>query len=105
MSIDYLILIGNSISMRISCPMHGASYPKKWLEKEYNSYTFELSLNTIEDIKIEGSKFSGKIKISISEHFTKNLVRLDIENTCTVTCIAKNISATNINGFHNDSST
>ena len=58
MRTSYVMLDGNSICLKLSSKIEQTA-PKKWLEKNYNEYEFQLYIIDIEKFNVENFNFSG----------------------------------------------
>jgi hypothetical protein len=96
MRTSYVMLDGNSICLKLCSQVEQAVAPKKWLEKDYNEYEFQLYI-----INVENFNFSGPTTITVTQDGSNYKVTLGFGNSCTVTCNAKNISIANIKAYHN----
>lgn len=67
LNISYAIFRGSSILLKISSPMQGSEYPKKWLNLGYNTYEFDLLFSNIKRIEITDFNFSGPANLSVKK--------------------------------------
>lgn len=98
---SYVMLDGNSICLKLSSKIEQTA-PKKWLEKNYNEYEFQLHIIDIENFNVENFNFSGTTTLTIEKENSNYKVTIKFENNCIATCQAKNITVANITAYNND---
>jgi hypothetical protein len=111
MRTSYVMLDGNSICLKLCSQVEQAVAPKKWLEKYYNEYEFQLYIIdvenfnvenfNVENFNVENFNFSGPTTITVTQDGSNYKVTLGFGNSCTATCNAKNITIANIKAYHN----
>ncbi|MBP5952959.1 Imm50 family immunity protein [Pseudomonas iridis] len=99
---SYVMLDGSSICLKLYSQVEQKVAPKKWLEKDYNEYEFQLYLVNIESFKVENFNFSGLTTITVTQDGSNHKINLEFGNSCTATCVAKSITIANIKAYHND---
>ncbi|UVM52596.1 immunity 50 family protein [Pseudomonas sp. B21-015] len=102
MHTSYVMLDGNSICLKLCSQVEPAVAPKKWLEKNYYEYEFQLYIINVENFNVENFNFSGPTTITVTQDGSNYKVTLGFGNSCTATCNAKNITIANIKAYHND---
>lgn len=101
MRTSYVMLDGNSICLKLCSQVEQAVAPKKWLEKNYNEYEFQLYIINVENFNVENFNFSGPTTMTVTQDGSNYKVTLGLGNSCTATCNAKNITIANIKAYHN----
>ncbi|WP_448723677.1 Imm50 family immunity protein [Pseudomonas farris] len=101
MRTSYVMLDGNSICLKLCSQVERAVAPKKWLEKDYNEYEFQLYIINVENFNVENFNFSDPTTITVTQDGSNYKVTLRFGNSCTATCNAKNITIANIKACHN----
>jgi hypothetical protein len=101
MRTSYVMLDGNSIYLKLSSKIEQTA-PKKWLEKNYNEYEFQLYIIDIEKFNVENFNFSGTTTLKIEKENSNYKVTIKFENNCIAICQAKNITVANITAYNND---
>lgn len=102
MRASYVMLDGNSICLRLNSQIEQTAAPKKWLERDYNEFEFQLYLVDVDNFVVKNFNFSGAITITITERDSHYHVALEFKNTCIASCQAKNITVANIKAYHHD---
>lgn len=105
MTVRHALFEGNSIKLKVTAPMIGTQYPKKWLS-EYNYFDFDLYLIEVSQVEIESFRFTGLASI-VAKRINVTETDIDTEigiEECSIKCKAKAIAILNISGFHNDPS-
>ncbi|MBB4057885.1 hypothetical protein PS847_02253 [Pseudomonas fluorescens] len=74
------------------------------VEKYYNEYEFDLYIEFIESLKIENFNFARPTILSIMNENQMLAVKIEINNSCIVTCSARNITTSNLKAYYNDGS-
>lgn len=101
MGTSYVMLDGNSICLKLYSQVEQAVAPKKWLEKDYNEYEFQLYIINVENFNVENFNFSGPTTITVTPDNSNYKVTLEFGNSCAATCNAKKITIANIKAYHN----
>lgn len=102
MHTSYVMLDGNSICLKLHCPVEQGTAPKKWLEHNYNEYEFNLYIVDVNNFKVENFNFSGTTTINIIKDGSSYKIELEFANSCKAMCNAQNITIANIKAYHND---
>lgn len=100
MNIEMMIFSGRSISVRVLCSIEGGNYPKKWSERGFDSFSFELLFDVVQDLKLDGFEFYGAFNLEVKEADRGLAVAMDIGNECHLEFRSKNIDMSNVRAFH-----
>jgi len=102
MHTSYVMLDGNSICLKLHCPVEQDAAPKKWLEHNYNEYEFNLYIAHVDSFIVENFNFSGPTTLAVTQDGPSYRIELEFGNSCKVMCNAQNITIANIKAYHND---
>jgi hypothetical protein len=104
LNISHAILLDRSVILKLYSPLENQPCPKKWIEKNYNEYEFDLTINEVSTLNITDFNAHGSIELKIEKTGDDCKIEITISNNCKITCKARQIFVSNIKAYHNDGS-